>query len=479
MRTQQQQQQQQQQHQQQHQQQQQPSPLQYQQQTYLQQYAPSSVLNSKALGMESQGNIIDHHLNTFDVRPPAPLLTTKNQIPIDQLNKGHFVSQDNHLGNLALPTGLVSSRRIKEREDLPTFQKPVAKAPAPGLTVRELKELTRLRLQQSQKSNNSNFNMEERLSGGETSVESDIQSISTNMLSRSGTSTPDTDSLFDDCELSANNIHGYPYASMLGASSDFRTIGHVGHTPSTLPKSATIPPGLGLKNHIGNDMPLSYNNDIGTGMLRQSVFNNPLDDLSSLMNDNAQNNIGGLLDSFNDMHMKQSVNQSFIPNASISSQMKPQNNNILRKQAISNAFRESPYIEDAGNSLPKIFGNEPFSIGGSHFPGPLIAPPFRARANSQTSVDSPPGSPKTLRNLQQAPSNISCPEAVRKRTSSDCSLSLDIAEKMALSVIDATSSPIIGNKGKPERMGSFDYNLSDSNFLGKNISNDFTADLYR
>jgi hypothetical protein len=84
-----------------------------------------------------------------------------------------------------------------------------------------------------------------------------------------------------------------------------------------------------------------------------------------------------------------------------------------------------------------------------------------------------------LINLKQETSKISCPEAVRKRTSSDCSLSLDIAEKMALSVIDATSSPIIGNKGKPERMGSFDYNLSDINFLGKNISNDFTADLYR
>ena len=472
MRTQQQQQQnhhQQQHHQQQHHQQQQQHQQSQYQQPYHQQFAPSpSLVNSKTLGLES------HHLDTYDIRPPAPLLTqTKNQNPIDQLNRGHFVSQDNHISNFALPTGLVNSRRLKEREELSTFQKPtpVAKGPTPGLTVRELKELTRLRLQQSQKGNNNNYN-DERLSGGETSGESDIQSISTNMLSRSGTSTPDTDSLFDDGELSANNIHGYPFASMLGSNSDFRT---VGHTPSSLPKSAAIPPGLGIKSHLSADMPLSYNNDIGIGMLRQSAFNNPSNDLSSFIND--RKNIDGLFDTFNDNNIKHSL----IPNASLplTSQTRPQNN-TLRKQAISNAFRESPYVEDGGHSLSKIFGNDPLSIGASHFPSPLIAPPLRARANSQTSVDSPPGSPKTLRNSQQLPSNISCPEVVRKRTSSDCSLSLDIAEKMALSVIDASgtsSSPITGQKGK----GSFDNfsNLSDSNFLGKNISNDFAADLYR
>jgi hypothetical protein len=273
------------------------------------------------------------------------------------------------------------------------------------------------------------------------------------MISRSGTSTPDTDSLFDE------ELNGFSYP-------DLRA-----HVP--MPKSNQFPLGL-RSNQIatgGLSVPDSY--DDSNIFKSSSLFNKsstPIDyssldsDLSFINGEASRKNYDIPFDGFNDMSLKQ---PSFL--SSNATQKVPQNN-ILRKQAItniSNTFREGPLGFD-DLSLSGIFGGSNSLSASNHFPSPLIAPPFRARANSQSSVDSPPGSPKSLRNKK--PLNLSCPEVVRKRTSSDGSLAFDVAEKMAEAVLNATNSPsATGMKFARDRNESCDSTVSETSFLGKNM----------
>ena len=379
---------------------------------------------------------------TYDYRPPVPPLDQINRRMPGSVNEHYVVDQDNHFGNLALPTGLIDHRR---REEVPNVPKSLGKVPMAGLTVRELKELTRLRLQQTQKKDNiSSFE-----SGGETSIESDIQSISTNIMSRSGTSTPDTDSLLDE------DLIGFPYP-------DLRAHGH-----APMSKSTQVPRGL-RSNQIAGGLSVPDIYDDSNPFKSSSLFNKsnvPIDyssfdrDMSYISGDLGKN-YDIPFDGFNDMSLKQP--------SIISAPQKLPHSNILRKQAISNFsnnLREGSLgLDDL--SLSGIFGGS--NSLSSHFPSPLIAPPFRARTNSQSSVDSPPGSPKTLRN--KLPLNLSCPEVVRKRTSSDGSLAFDVAEKMAEAVLNATNSPIASAmKFARDRTESLDSNLSETSFLGKNM----------
>jgi hypothetical protein len=258
-------------------------------------------------------------------------------------------------------------------------------------------------------------------------------------------------------------MNGFPYGSMLGVNSDYRApLGH------SMLKSQ-FPPGLKSNHMVGG---LSIPGSDTSILLKSSGLNKStlpidypsLDNDLSYLNDIGSKNYDSLFDSFNDMSLKQS-------NINGGSLIKPQSNG-LRKQAItnfSNSYRDSPSGFDELSLSGLLGGSNPFSTSGAnHFPSPLIAPPARARANSQSSVDSPPGSPKTLRN--NLPLNLSCPEVVRKRTSSDGSMAFDVAEKMAEAVLNATSSPGASLTGiRRDRNESLDSNLSDSSFLAKNM----------